>query len=180
MSDEHFQGKPPEQDGIGPEPDAPIAPSGLRSAAWTDVHEDAASEPAASEPATSQSSPGGTTGEEHGAAEPPGTSPEDTTAEQPDAALDFRQRATLLADHNTWLERPSTVRALKWGSLGLLAATVVVEAWLLPNPEAHFEGIDGWVGFHAVYGFVTCVAMVLGAKFVLGSILKRKDSYYDG
>jgi hypothetical protein len=110
----------------------------------------------------------------------------DATASSAAAAMDqastddFRARAKLLPDHNTWLERPATIRLLKFGSLALLAATVVAEFVFVPESKAHFEGIDGWLGFHAVYGFVTCVLMVLGAKFVLGAVLKRKDTYYDG
>jgi len=38
--------------------------------------------------------------------------------------------------------------------------------------------IDGWFGFHAVYGLLACVAMVLFAKF-LGIYLKRGEDYYD-
>jgi hypothetical protein len=93
---------------------------------------------------------------------------------------DFRSRAKLLPDHDTWLERPATIRLLKFGSLALLAATVVAEFVFVPESKPHFDGIDGWLGFHAVYGFFTCVLMVLGAKFVLGYVLKRKDTYYDG
>lgn len=109
-------------------------------------------------------------------AEPAGGEGDPTPA---DAELDFRARAKLLPDHDTWLERPSTIKGLKIASLGLLAATVAAEAAFVPESKAHFEGIDGWLGFHAVYGFVTCVLMVLGAKFVLGAMLKRKDTYYD-
>ena len=171
------------------------SPTGLRSAAWTDApsasgdafpevpattetDRASASASAAVSGSADDSQPNnGSTGVEPGAPEFTATAP---TEETPTESLDFRQRATLLADHHTWLERPSTIRGLKWGSLLLLAATVAAEAALIPDPKAHFEGIDGWVGFHAVYGFVTCVAMVLGAKFVLGSVLKRKDTYYDG
>ena len=124
-------------------------------------------------------------------ADTPGGSPEDPPPTEPRAAAtpvpddeaapaDFRERAKLLPDHDTWLERPSTIRLLKIAAIGLLAATVAAEAVFVPEPTAHFEGIDGWLGFHALYGFVTCVLMVLGAKFVLGAILKRKDTYYDG
>jgi len=102
-----------------------------------------------------------------------------TQGNRDEALPDFRERAKLLPDHATWLERPSTIKLLKFGSLGLLAATVAAEAIFVPNPKAHFEGVDGWLGFHAVYGFVTCVLMVVAAKFVLGAALKRKDTYYD-
>jgi hypothetical protein len=38
--------------------------------------------------------------------------------------------------------------------------------------------LDTRIGFFAWYGFVTCAAMVVGAK-VLGIFLKRPDDYYD-
>ena len=122
-----------------------------------------------------------TPGESPGAP-PPAAEPRAAATPVPDdevAPADFRERAKLLPDHDTWLERPSTIKLLKIGAIALLAATVVAEFVFVPESEAHFEGIDGWLGFHAVYGFVTCVLMVLGAKFVLGAVLKREDTYYD-
>lgn len=186
MSDERPPEDPPATDAASPEPSPePDAPRGLRSAAWTDASPVASpGTPAAAAPeAAPADAPKAAPADAAPATTPPASqaaTSTEPTVETPAEDLDFRQRATLLADHHTWLERPSTIRGLKWGSLALLAATVAAEAALIPDPKAHFEGIDGWVGFHAVYGFVTCVAMVLGAKFVLGSVLKRKDTYYDG
>ncbi len=45
------------------------------------------------------------------------------------------------------------------------------------HSHAHY-GVDGWFGFYSIYGFVTCVIMVVFSK-ALGFILKRKDDYYD-
>jgi hypothetical protein len=42
----------------------------------------------------------------------------------------------------------------------------------------HF-GIDGSYAFHAWYGFAVCAGMVLVSKFVVGLLLKRRDTYYD-
>lgn len=95
-----------------------------------------------------------------------------------DDGLDFRERAKLLPDHDTWLERPSTVRGLIIGSLVVLALTIVAELIWVPHPKAHFEGVDGWISFHAVFGFVACVAMVIGSKWIVGAVLKRPDTYY--
>lgn len=74
-----------------------------------------------------------------------------------------------------WLRRESTIRRLWWVMYGVLALTVLVQ--LLVPLKGKFT-IDGWLAFPAVYGFVTCVAMVLFAK-LLGVWLKRKDTYYD-
>lgn len=75
-----------------------------------------------------------------------------------------------------WLVRAATIRKLWVLFAVILAATVLVQ--LFVPLHGHF-GIDGWFGFPAAYGFLTCVAMVVGAK-ILGIFLKRKDSYYDG
>jgi len=56
----------------------------------------------------------------------------------------------------------------------LLTASVVAEYWMHPHP--HFE-VDGLPTFYAVYGFVSCVVIVLVSK-LLGFVLKRKEDYY--
>lgn len=75
-------------------------------------------------------------------------------------------------DH--WLARPDTIRLLWRVFIVILALTVAVQ--LLSGTDGHF-GIDGWYAFGAVYGFLSCLAMVLAAK-VLGFALKRPDDYY--
>jgi len=75
-------------------------------------------------------------------------------------------------DH--WLVRPSTIRLL-WGVfIVILLATVAVQ--FATGSDGHF-GIDDWIGFGAVYGFLSCLAMVLVAKG-LGAFLKRPEDYY--
>lgn len=76
-------------------------------------------------------------------------------------------------DH--WLVRPGTIRLLWIVSSVVLAITVLLQ--LFVKSKASF-GIDGWLGFAAVFGFLACAAMVFGAK-LLGMILKRRDDYYD-
>ena len=48
---------------------------------------------------------------------------------------------------------------------------------VVPPHPAHFE-VESWPAFFAVFGFLACVAMVLGSK-LLGMLLKREDTYYD-
>jgi hypothetical protein len=74
-----------------------------------------------------------------------------------------------------WLDRPRNIKILIWLSLAVLAATVLADFFYEGHP--HF-GVDGWFGFYAWYGFLTCVVMVLAAK-LLGFVLKRPDDYYD-
>jgi len=74
-----------------------------------------------------------------------------------------------------WLVRKDTIRRLWWLMYAVLGLTVLAQ-FAVPL-KAKFT-VDGWFAFPAVYGFVTCVAMVLFAK-LLGLLLKRKDTYYD-
>lgn len=76
------------------------------------------------------------------------------------------------SDH--WLVRASTIKWLWRIFIGVLALTVVAQ---LVIPVKGYFGIDGWLAFGAVYGFLACLAMVLVAK-ALGIILKRPENYY--
>ena len=74
-----------------------------------------------------------------------------------------------------WLVRPGTIRKLWVVFAAILALTVLAQAVV---PVAGHFGLDGWFGFSAAYGLITCVAMIIVAK-VLGIFLKRRDSYYE-
>ena len=76
-------------------------------------------------------------------------------------------------DH--WLARPRTIRwlwrifAVVLGVTGLLQGAIYVKGYFR---------VDEWFGFGAIFGFLSCVAMVLVAKG-LGVVLKRDEEYYD-
>ena len=78
-------------------------------------------------------------------------------------------------EDDAWLARPSTIRLLWWIFTVVLAASVAAQ--LLFKVKGYF-GVDGWLGFGAAYGFLSCLAMVLVAKG-LGLVLKRPEDYYD-
>jgi sterol desaturase/sphingolipid hydroxylase (fatty acid hydroxylase superfamily) len=78
-------------------------------------------------------------------------------------------------DQTHWLTRPATIRKLWWGFSVVLALTVAAQFFIYVKG---YFGIDGWFGFGAVYGFLSCLIMVLVAKG-LGYILKREEDYYD-
>jgi sterol desaturase/sphingolipid hydroxylase (fatty acid hydroxylase superfamily) len=75
-------------------------------------------------------------------------------------------------DH--WLVRPTTIRWIWRVSIGVLVLTVLLQ--LVIKIKGYF-GIDGWLGFGAAYGFLSCLVMVLVAKG-LGFVLKRDENYY--
>ena len=75
---------------------------------------------------------------------------------------------------DAWLARPASIKLL-WRVFWVILALTVL-AQLLFKVKGYFE-VDGWLGFGAVFGFLSCLAMVLVAK-VLGIFLKRRDDYY--
>lgn len=75
-------------------------------------------------------------------------------------------------DH--WLVRPETIRWIWRVSVAVLAVTVLLQ--LVIKIKGYF-GVDGWLGFGAAFGFLSCLAMVLVAKG-LGFLLKRDEDYY--
>jgi len=73
-----------------------------------------------------------------------------------------------------WLVRPETIRRLwQWG-LAALAMLTLLDLVIAGHP--HFR-IDGFFGFYAWYGLLTCAAMIVVAK-ALGYLLSRPDTYY--
>jgi hypothetical protein len=76
-------------------------------------------------------------------------------------------------DH--WLARPSTIRRLWQIFIAILALTVLAELAIEAHP--HFA-VERLFGFSALYGFLSCAALILLAKG-LGVFLKRRDTYYD-
>lgn len=74
-----------------------------------------------------------------------------------------------------WLVRKSNIKKMWLGGCAILAILGFLDMVVHGHPRF---GIDGVFGFHAWYGFVTCVVMIVFAK-VLGHVLKRKDTYYD-
>jgi len=75
-------------------------------------------------------------------------------------------------DH--WLVRPETIRWIWRVSIAVLVITVLLQ--LVIKVKGYF-GVDGWIGFGAAFGFLSCLAMVLVAKG-LGFVLKRDEDYY--
>lgn len=88
-----------------------------------------------------------------------------------------RRREKPDSDRNSghWLVRPTTIRKLWWIFGAILAATVVAQFFI--HVHGYFA-VDEWTGFNALYGFLTCVGMVLFAK-LLGFVIKRPDDYYE-
>ncbi len=73
-----------------------------------------------------------------------------------------------------WLVRPESIRGICYGSVAVLVIVVLLETVV---PIKGYFTIDNWHGFGAVFGFLSCLIMVLVAKG-LGLLLKRPQDYY--
>jgi hypothetical protein len=73
-----------------------------------------------------------------------------------------------------WLVRPTTIRKLWYVFSAVLLLVVAAQSFIYIKG---YFGVDGWFGFGAVYGFVSCLLMVLVAK-LLGIFLKRPARFY--
>ncbi len=68
-----------------------------------------------------------------------------------------------------------SMKALRGTGCFLLLMSVCAEA--LIELHAHF-GIADFLGFNAVFGFFCCV-LIIALTRLLGSVIKRKQDYYD-
>tara|TARA_Y100000590_G_scaffold428860_1_gene540656 strand:- start:457 stop:696 length:240 start_codon:yes stop_codon:yes gene_type:complete len=74
-----------------------------------------------------------------------------------------------------WFYRKYVIKKLRAGSLVILGLVVLIESFIQLHP--HFD-IERLFGFYAIFGFLSCVGLIIFAK-LLGFLIKRKDDYYD-
>lgn len=68
-------------------------------------------------------------------------------------------------------------RTLTWAMLALMALLVVTD-WLIPTGYGRFP-FDTIGGFGALYGFVSCVLIIVVSKLLGYAFLYRPEDYYD-
>ncbi len=73
-----------------------------------------------------------------------------------------------------WLDRPGSVALLVKLLVGLAVLTVLADLFYHKHGE---YGFQEWIGFDAVYGFVSCVVLVLVARGLRRLLLRREDYY---
>jgi flagellar biosynthesis protein FliR len=74
-----------------------------------------------------------------------------------------------------WFDDPKNVNKVVRTLIALCIASVVAD--LFYDKHTHY-GFQGLIGFDAIYGFVSCVLLVLAAK-QLRKVLMRDEDYYD-
>lgn len=71
----------------------------------------------------------------------------------------------------------SKTKTLRWIMFGILALLVVLDV-IIPAKYERFPW-DGIGGFGAVYGFVSCVLIIVVSKALGYALLYRPEDYYD-
>jgi drug/metabolite transporter (DMT)-like permease len=79
-------------------------------------------------------------------------------------------------EENYLFDNPRNVNRLLGCFFASLVILLIIDFFVHKHPHFPWEG---WVEFYAVYGFVACVALVLAAKYILRSLVKRREDYYD-
>lgn len=75
-----------------------------------------------------------------------------------------------------WFDHPHNIRKLRIGFYIVLALLVLPDLFL--HKHTLFSDVEGWPGFYAFFGFVSCVVIIVVSK-LLGYVLKRREDYYD-
>ncbi len=75
-----------------------------------------------------------------------------------------------------WFDHPQNIRKLKIGFYVVLVLLVLPDLFL--HKHTLFSPVEAWPGFYALFGFVSCVAIIVISK-LLGFVLKRREDYYD-
>ena len=75
-----------------------------------------------------------------------------------------------------WFDHPKNIRRLRIGFYAVLVLTVVPDFFL--HKHVLFSPVEAWPGFYALFGFISCVVIILVSK-LLGFVLKRPEDYYD-
>ena len=71
----------------------------------------------------------------------------------------------------------SKTKTLRWIMFGILACLVILDI-VIPAKYERFPW-DGIGGFGAVYGFVSCVLIILVSKALGYALLYRPEDHYD-
>ena len=79
-----------------------------------------------------------------------------------------------------WLEDPVRFARIKrWGTICLVvvAASEVVLP-LVFHGGHHFFGFEGFPAWGSIYGFVSCVAIIVVSKLIGKLVLMRREDHY--
>ncbi len=76
---------------------------------------------------------------------------------------------------------PEKVKWIVRVLFAVCAAVVVADLFYMPTKKEHAHyGWEAWIGFHALYGFVSCVLLVVLAAQMRKLVMRDEDYYGDG
>ena len=76
----------------------------------------------------------------------------------------------------TWFDQPQNITRLRIGFYAVLVLLVLPDFFI--HKHSLFSSIEAIPGFYALFGFISCVAIILISK-LLGFVLKKNEDYYD-
>ena len=74
-----------------------------------------------------------------------------------------------------WFDNKRNIKRIIYALYVICAALFLAEFFYHKHAVFSF---DTWFGFYAIYGFIMCVGLVIGAK-VIRHLLIRRETYYD-
>ena len=74
-----------------------------------------------------------------------------------------------------WFDEKRNVRKIVWALVLICAGLFAADGFYHKHP---YFAVETFFGFYAIYGFIMCVGLVLGAK-VMRKFLMRDEDYYD-
>jgi len=78
-------------------------------------------------------------------------------------------------DELHWFDNKRNIKRIIYTIYAICAALFLAEFFYHKHAVFSF---DTWFGFYAIYGFIMCVGLVIGAK-VIRIFLMRREHYYD-
>jgi hypothetical protein len=81
----------------------------------------------------------------------------------------------MTTERKRWLDHPRNVDRIFYWLCGVCVLVFVADFFF--EKHGYFTW-EHWVGFHGVYGFISCVGLVLAAK-QMRRLVKRPEDYYD-
>ena len=77
-------------------------------------------------------------------------------------------------DH--FFDKPQNVKRVSMGFYIALILLIIVDLFTPKHTDFSWEAFPS---FYAIYGLVASVGLVLFAKYVLRTLVKRREDYYD-
>lgn len=75
-----------------------------------------------------------------------------------------------------FFDKPQNVRRFLMFFYVSLILLVVIDFFIPKHPYFAWEQ---YPSFYGTFGLVACIVLVLGAKYILRPIVKRRENYYD-